>query len=190
MERDERIEREMDWETEAEPAAGTTRPLSVERGPGDDGPSTADVAGEAVGGLTGVVTGAAIGSAVGPVGTLIGGIAGALGGWWAGRAIAEAAETVTDEDEAWFRADWEAFGGESDGWGADRARPAWELGRVAARNPEWSSREWEDVEPELRRGWSGSVEREHGDWTTASRLAAAGYRRGRGAPDEHDAAGG
>lgn len=181
-----KLEREMDWETEAEPATlpdaaapDATRPVSISRGPTDDGPSGADVAGEAVGGLTGVVTGAAIGSAAGPVGTLVGGIAGALGGWWAGRAIAEAATTVTDEDDAWFRADYEAFGDRSDDWSWERARPVYRLGHLAARNPEWSSREWSEVEPELRRGWNEDVEREYGDWPTARRFAAAGYERER-----------
>ncbi len=194
---DASAERELDWETEvdpvAEPPTGTTRPLAVTRGPGDDGPSAGDVAGEAVGGLTGVVTGAALGSAVGPVGTLIGGIAGALGGWWAGRAIAEAATTVTDEDEAWFRSDREAFGeafGEVSAESSERARPAWELGRIAARNPEWSAREWDEVEPELRRGWSDDVARSHGDWSTASRWVAAGYRRERRAPGDEARPGG
>lgn len=180
-----KLEREMDREIMAEPATtpDATRPVSINRGASDDGPSTADVAGEAVGGLTGVVTGAAIGSAAGPVGTLVGGIAGALGGWWAGRAIAEAATTVSDEDDAWFRADYDALGEHPDAWSWERARPIYRLGHLASRNPDWSSREWSDVEPELRRGWSEDVEREHGDWTGARRFAAAGYERGRAGRD-------
>src|SRR5215467_11233792 len=66
-------------------------------------PSVADQIGETAGGISGVLLGAGIGSAAGPVGTLIGGIAGAIGGWWAGRAVVEAASSLSREDEAYFR---------------------------------------------------------------------------------------
>ena len=70
----------------------------------DSHPSLGDELGEATGGISGVLVGAGIGSAAGPIGTLIGGIAGALGGWWAGRAVAEAATSLTHEDDEYFRA--------------------------------------------------------------------------------------
>src|SRR6185503_19740200 len=70
-------------------------------------PSHMDELAEATGGISGVLAGAGIGSAAGPVGTLIGGIAGAIGGWWAGRAVAEAASTLTHEDEEYFRAHYD-----------------------------------------------------------------------------------
>src|SRR5581483_11919183 len=72
-------------------------------GPHDGEPSLADELGEATGGISGVLVGAGIGSAAGPIGALIGGIAGAIGGWWAGRAVAEAASTLTHEDEDYYR---------------------------------------------------------------------------------------
>ena len=175
------LEQQMEWETEVEPAAArTTRPLEITTTNADDPPSTGDVVGETVGGLSGVVTGAAIGSAGGPLGTLIGAIAGALGGWWAGRAIAEAAATVSDEDDAWFREHFDDGEALADGWTWERARPAYRLGWLAARDPEWTEREWEAVEPELRRGWSEDAARAHGGWEEASRFVAAGYARGRG----------
>src|SRR5215208_648149 len=74
----------------------------------DDNPSHADELGEAAGGISGVLVGAGIGSAAGPLGTLIGGVAGALSGWWAGRAVSEAASTLTHEDDANFRAHYDA----------------------------------------------------------------------------------
>ncbi|HEY9229705.1 MAG TPA: hypothetical protein VIP11_23850, partial [Gemmatimonadaceae bacterium] len=70
-------------------------------------PSHADELAEATGGISGVLVGAGIGSAAGPVGTLIGGIAGAIGGWWTGRAVAEAASTLTHEDDEHFRAHYD-----------------------------------------------------------------------------------
>ena len=69
----------------------------------DSNPSHVDEAGEAVGGIGGVLAGAAIGSGVGPIGTIIGGIAGAMGGWWGGRAVTEAASTVSKTDDDYYR---------------------------------------------------------------------------------------
>src|ERR1041384_8136080 len=74
----------------------------------DSKPDLGDELGEATGGITGVLVGAGIGSAAGPVGTLIGGIAGALSGWGRGRAVAEAASTLSQEDEAYYREHYDA----------------------------------------------------------------------------------
>ena len=64
---------------------------------------TGHAVGEAVTGVSGVIVGAAVGSLAGPIGTVVGGIAGAVGGWWAGRAVADAAEEYTLDDEAVYR---------------------------------------------------------------------------------------
>src|ERR1051326_178708 len=76
-------------------------------GPHSGKPSLGDEVGEATGGIAGVLLGAGICSSAGPVGTLLGGIAGAIGGWWSGRAIAEAAEKLSADDDAEFRAHYE-----------------------------------------------------------------------------------
>src|SRR6185437_8186821 len=59
----------------------------------DEHPSFGDELGEATGGITGM---------------LIGGIAGAIGGWWAGRAVAEAAGSLSHEDEEYYRAHYDS----------------------------------------------------------------------------------
>src|SRR5918999_2091865 len=69
----------------------------------DGDPTVADLVGEAAGGITGALAGAAVGSLAGPIGTIVGGIAGAMGGWWSGRAISEAIERVTEDDETYYR---------------------------------------------------------------------------------------
>src|SRR6185437_6520107 len=86
-------------------------------GPHDELPSVGDEIGEAAGGISGVLVGAGIGSAAGPIGTLIGGIAGALGGWWVGRALAEAAGSLSNEDEDYCRAYYDSLASRA----ADRA---------------------------------------------------------------------
>ncbi len=144
----------------------------VDNGAGDE-------IGEAVGGISGVLTGAALGSLGGPVGTVIGGIAGAVSGWWAGRAISEAAGQVTGEDEDYYRTHYEG----SDRRLADRSyddvRPAYQVGHIAARNPDYRDRGFEDVEPDLRHGWSADVSQTHGNWDDVRDYARTAYDRSR-----------
>jgi len=144
-----------------------------------DTPSVADHVGQAAGGITGAVAGAAIGVTAGPLGVVLGGIAGAIGGWWSGRAIAEAAEDLTDAEDAYYRADFER--------GADRrtsdrrsayedVRQAYYLGDIAAANPGYAS--FADVERDLERGWRSS-DAAHGEWQAVRGYASIGFDRGR-----------
>lgn len=139
-----------------------------------NGPSTADRIGQAAGGITGVVAGAAAGTAGGPLGVLLGGIAGAVGGWWTGRAIVEAMEDITESDEQFYRQHF-ARAGEAPAAYAS-ARSAYLLGDVAAANPGYEGRAFEDVEPELERGWRAAAT---ADWAAMREYARVGFTRGR-----------
>ncbi len=143
----------------------------------DDHPGVADHVGEAAGGISGVVAGAAIGSAVGPVGTVIGGIVGAMGGWWSGRAVAEAATAVTKDDETFYRRNYESSSGRLGNRTYDDVRPAYYLGHVASRNPDYRNRPFEDIEPDLKRGWT--TDQKYGSWDDARGFASEGFKRGR-----------
>ncbi len=143
----------------------------------DESRTTGDEVGEAAGGISGVVAGAAIGSVGGPVGTIIGGIAGAIGGWWAGHAVAEAANNYTRDDDTFYRSHYE----HSDNRLADRSyddvRPAYQLGHLAARNPDYTGRPFESVESDLRRGWDNNASKAHGDWNQVKDYARTGFTR-------------
>jgi hypothetical protein len=149
----------------------------------DDNPSIADELGEATGGISGVLVGAGIGSAAGPIGTVIGGIAGALGGWWAGRAVAEAASALTHEDEAHFRRHFDSVSQRPADRAYDDVRPAYYLGQIASHNPNFIAREFDEVEPELERGWASHGDK-YGSWTTVRSYAAEGFTRGRSKLDD------
>jgi DNA segregation ATPase FtsK/SpoIIIE-like protein len=149
----------------------------------DDNPSLADELGEATGGISGVLVGAGIGSAAGPVGILICGIAGALGGWWAGRAVAEAASALTHEDEAHFRGHFDSLSQRPADRAYDDVRPAYYLGQIASHNPNFTAREFDEVEPELERGWA-SYSDKYGSWTAVRNYAAEGFTRGRSKLDD------
>lgn len=144
----------------------------------DKHPDAGDLVGEAAGGVTGVLTGAAIGSVGGPVGTIIGGIAGAMGGWWTGRAIAEAAESLTEADDRHYRTHYESSTTRSADRPYDHVRPAYHLGHIASRNPEFQGRTWEEVEPQLQRGWTDDVSRSHGSWDSVRGYTREGFTRG------------
>ena len=139
--------------------------------------------GEATGGIAGVLVGAGIGSAAGPIGTLIGGIAGALGGWWAGRAVSDAAGTLTHEDEAHFREHFHSVPNRPADRAYDDVRGAYYLGQIASHNPNFTAREFDEVEPELERGWAPQAE-QYGSWSSVRDYAAEGFNRGRSHLDE------
>ena len=142
----------------------------------DSNPGVADHVGEAAGGISGVVAGAAVGSAVGPIGTIIGGIVGAMGGWWSGRAVAEAATAITKDDDAFYRQRFEKSGRVS-GRTYDDAKPAFYLGHLASRNPDYRNRSFEEVESDLSRGWT--ADSKYGAWDDVRDFAREGYTRGR-----------
>lgn len=141
-------------------------------------PSVGEEVGEAAGGISGVLVGAGIGSAAGPVGTLIGGIAGAIGGWWAGRAIAEAAEKLTPEDDAHYQAHYEASPDRLSDRSYGDVRGAYYLGHIAGHNPDYAEFKFDDVEPELQRGWASYADK-YGQWSTVRDYAREGFGRRR-----------
>lgn len=143
----------------------------------DDNPGVADHVGEAAGGVGGVLAGAAAGSVVGPVGTIIGGIVGAMGGWWTGRAVAEAATAITTEDETFYRKQYEGSGNRLADQRFEDVRPAYYVGHLASRNPDYRNRSFDDIEGDLRRGWPS--DRKYGTWDTMRGYAREGFTRGR-----------
>jgi hypothetical protein len=141
----------------------------------DGPPSTVDEIGEAAGGISGTLLGASVGMAAGPLGALIGGVAGALGGWWAGRAVTEAAAKLTEDDHAYFRQHFEHHPERPADRSFDDVRNAYVLGHIASENPNFVARDFEEVEPELARGWPA----QHGSWESARMYAREGYARSR-----------
>lgn len=138
---------------------------------------TGNELGEATGGVSGVVVGAAIGSLGGPVGTVIGGIAGAVGGWWAGRAVAEAAQGFSEGDDAVYRNHYENSPTRVSDREYESVSPAYKLGHLAARNPDYRGRSFSDVEKDLERGWITAASAAHGNWDGVREYAHDAYDR-------------
>ncbi|MEP6691165.1 MAG: hypothetical protein ABJD07_08405 [Gemmatimonadaceae bacterium] len=127
-------------------------------------PSAGDLVGEGVGGVSGVVAGAAIGSLAGPIGTIIGGIAGAASGWWAGRTVSEAMTGYTPEDDKHYRDSYEKSSDRLADRSYDDVRPAYQLGHVAAANPDYSGKKFDEIEGDLRKGWDSAGQKAKHEW--------------------------
>ncbi|HJU64026.1 MAG TPA: glycine zipper domain-containing protein [Gemmatimonadaceae bacterium] len=164
MDRNEAHERERD-ELEARERSDDARP---------DIPDGKDHAPEAIGGVGGALGGAAIGSIGGPVGAVIGAIAGALGGWWAGHAAVEAEQDFA-VNEARYQERYETSEHRLADRRFDDVRHGYLLGHAASMNPDYAGRDFDEVEEELRRGWSDDLRTRYGDWTGIRSYAREAY---------------
>jgi hypothetical protein len=138
-----------------------------------------DLAAETVGGMTGTLGGAAVGSLAGPIGAVIGAIAGAIGGWWVGHDAAETASNVSMADEHAYRAHFESIAARRERLTYDDTRAAYMIGHLAGRNPEYHGQSFEQVEPELERGWTAIRNARIGQWRHAREYARYAFLRAR-----------
>lgn len=130
--------------------------------------------GVAAGGTAGALAGAALGSLFGPIGTLIGGGMGAVGGAVGGKALAERVDP-TAEVEYWRQ---DATG--RDYYQRDRDfdrdyAPAYRMG-TEYRN-EAGSRDWNEIEPQLRQRWESGRGDSGLDWEAARPAVQDAYAR-------------
>jgi hypothetical protein len=107
--------------------------------------------------------------------TLLGGLAVAAGGWWAGKQLLEAFNEMGEEDEKEYRTHFETYPSRPATLTYDRARTGYALGHVASRNPTYTGRTFDEVEPEIRRGFSGERE---GQYDLLRDFCRYGYERG------------
>lgn len=127
--------------------------------------------GVAGGSAGGAAAGAAIGGAVGgPVGALAGGAIGAVAGGYAGKAAGEAVNP-TEEDAYWREEHRKRPYFKSD---RDYSyyEPAYRYGWESATKPEYGSKRFDELEPELQSNWAsfrGKAEAEWRDVRDASR---------------------
>jgi hypothetical protein len=144
----------------------------------------ADAGKTAGGAAAGLAAGAAAGVAAG-LGTIASGPLGAIFGALAGVAIGEAsgqgnAESLyTPEYDEHYRALWEATPGRVADASFDTARPAYQLGHVAASQPRFAGRDFHEAEDELRQIWERDFAARYGSWATARHFVCDGYGHAR-----------
>src|SRR5215211_3535314 len=72
---------------------------------------------------------------------------------------------LTQDDDNFYRSHYESSNRLADR-GFEDVRPAYHLGHVAAHNPDYANRSWNDVESDLQRGWNSDASQQYGDWST------------------------
>lgn len=138
---------------------------------------TVNRAGGPIGAASGAAAAGAVGTLIlGPIGTVIGAIGGAIGGWWAGSAVASTVP-YSETDEAYYRSHFDRDRREAHDYGT--ARLGYRLGHIAARNPEYRGRTFDEIEGDLRHGWTDAIRGEHGDWDAIREYAKYAFERGR-----------
>jgi hypothetical protein len=99
----------------------------------------------------------ALGGKVPAVTAVVGALAATVGGWWAMHAGSDTKVEVPEEDERHYRSHFETHPARaSGGMTYDHARTGYALGHTAARNPGYTGRRFEEVEPELRSGFAAA----------------------------------
>lgn len=61
----------------------------------------------------------------------------------------------------------------------DDVRPAYQIGHLAGRNPDYQGRSFDEVESDLRRGWTPEVSARYGKWDEVRDYARSAYDRSR-----------
>jgi uncharacterized protein (TIGR02271 family) len=140
------------------PPTGSRNPDPITDAPGSHPIETG--IGAAVGGLA---SGAAIGSVAGPIGTAIGAAVGAIAGGYAGKGMGELIDPTTEDN--WLR---ESFPNRDYAKGAtyDTYEPAYNYARGC--DVTCTDRPYEEVEGELKSGWSQSEHASSLPWEKAS----------------------
>jgi hypothetical protein len=130
--------------------------------------------------IGGAAGGAAVGAAAGtfvfgPLGTIIGALAGVLGGWWAGKGVADASRAITPELGNGYQTHYESSSEHLADRSYDSVRHAYLLGYLARRNPDYAGRRFDEIEPELQRGWTQDLWARYGDWAGLRGYVRAAY---------------
>jgi hypothetical protein len=133
-----------------------------------------------LGAAAGAAAGATVGTVtLGPVGAVIGAIAGALGGGWAGLA-AGAPSHYTRQDDDEYRVHYEGYAERPADRSFEDMRPAYQVGHLAARNPDYANKDFDTIEADLKRGWGEDVRAQYGSWEGARPYAREAFLRERG----------
>jgi hypothetical protein len=118
------------------------------------------------------LTGSALHAAAGPLAAVAGKIAGKVGGWWES-ARQKTAEFNKDEEKLCLR-HFETYETRPADLTFDYARTAYQIGYLAAENPAYQGRSFDDIEAEVRHGFDES---ETEQYRTLRDFTRFGYER-------------
>lgn len=107
--------------------------------------------------------------------TVVGAVALAAGGWWAGKQLLSSFSKMSREDDTHYRTHFDTYPTRPVGMTYTRARSGYALGHLAAQNPSYAGRSFDEVEPDLRGGFTGG---NAGQYDTLRDFCRYGYERG------------
>jgi hypothetical protein len=129
--------------------------------------------GESVGAALGGAAGRANDMATDALGSLFTSALQSMGDWWAGSDAQQVLHAFKGEDEGACREH------HATGQGGDfsRARPHYQFGYVAGRNPAYHGKPFDQVEAELQRTWEAAARDDLGEWNEARERVGFAYQR-------------
>jgi hypothetical protein len=96
------------------------------------------------------------------------------GGWWCHRSVADVLALFSTLDDTYYQAHFDHACADSSDITYDDVRPAYVLGHLAGMDPDYLSRSWEEVAPDLAHSWTLGAQ---SDWQSVSGFARAAFRR-------------
>ncbi len=109
----------------------------------------------------------------------VSGIAQSVGGWWTARETAASVNDVTFEDDVVYRAHYDFSPTRLADRSYEVVRPAYLVGHIAGANPSYAGKGFEEIERDLRSGWSDDLRTKHGEWDALRDYAKEAYGRRR-----------
>lgn len=102
-----------------------------------------------------------------------------LGGWWTEREVSAKVREVTFEDDVVYRAHYDFSPTRLADRSYEVVRPAYLIGHIAGANPTYEGLSFEQIEPDLRAGWTDEIREKHGEWDAARQYAKEAFARQR-----------
>jgi hypothetical protein len=102
-----------------------------------------------------------------------------LGGWWAEREVAATVRQVTFDDDVVYRAHYDFSPTRLADRSYEVVRPAYLIGQIAGANPTYEGLAFENIEGDLRAGWTEEIRAKHGEWDAVRQYAKEAFARQR-----------
>jgi hypothetical protein len=132
--------------------------------------------GEAVGGTLGKVVGRANDAAMNVAGSLLGSAMQTLGDWWSTPAADQASRSFGEREDRACRDHYTTRAqAQKPPKDYESARPVYQFGYVAGRNPEYQARPFDRVEADLERAWASVGRDRFGEWPEVRDQVGFGY---------------
>lgn len=140
-----------------------------------------EAVGGTVGGIAGRVAGRATDVAMDVASSIVGTAAQMLGGWWARDDADRAARSFGDPEDRACREHFDTTPADTARVRDYRdARPLYQFGYTARRNPEYVAKPFDQVEAELERAWEQAGRERFGAWDGVRDYVGFGYERAPG----------